>query len=205
MPLRFLYFDLGKVLVDFSIAQMLRQMAEVSGTTPELVQKTLFESGLQKDFETGRIDAKQFHESFCRQIGTRPEPALLHRAGTEIFSLNLSLLPVIASLQQAGCRLGILSNTCESHWEYCVQNYRIVAEGFSVYALSYQIGAVKPDPAIFQTAADLAGYQPQEIFFTDDIPGHVAAARQAGWDAVAYTSTPQLVVELRRRGIRFNY
>jgi FMN phosphatase YigB (HAD superfamily) len=202
---QFLYFDLGKVLVDFSVEQMLQKMAEVSDTTPERVREALIAGGLQADFETGRITTRQFYEGFYRQIGTRPAASALLRAGTESFCLNLSLLPVVAHLQEAGCHLGILSNTCESHWEYCFQNYRIVAESFQAYALSYRIGVTKPNPRIYRAAAEIAGCKPQDIFFTDDISGHVDAARQAGFDAVVYTSTPQLVAELRRRGVRFSY
>jgi hypothetical protein len=39
----------------------------------------------------------------------------------------------------------------------------------------------------------------------DDVPGHVAAANEAGFDAVQYTTTPALVAELRNRGVTFNY
>jgi HAD superfamily hydrolase (TIGR01509 family) len=74
-----------------------------------------------------------------------------------------------------------------------------------IHALSYRIGACKPDVAIFRRAAELAGQRPQDIFFTDDLAENVAGAKAAGFDAVQYTSTPQLVAELRQRGIRFNY
>ncbi len=60
-------------------------------------------------------------------------------------------------------------------------------------------------PAIFRKAAELAGCQPEEIFYTDDIPGHVAGARSVGLDAVVYTTTAELVVELRERRVDFNY
>ncbi|MBN2580823.1 MAG: HAD family phosphatase [Pirellulales bacterium] len=202
---RFLYFDLGRVLVDFSLERMFRQLAAVAGLSPSRIGEVLFGGTLQKDYETGRLTSEQFYEEFCRQTDTRPAAADLAHAGTEIFQLNLSMLPVIAHLQQAGCRLGVLSNTCEGHWEYCFRTYRIVSEGFRIHVTSYQVGAVKPDPAIFRAAAERAGCRPEEIFFTDDIPGHVAAAGQFGFDAVLYTSTPELVAELRRRGIRFNY
>ena len=46
---------------------------------------------------------------------------------------------------------------------------------------------------------------PQEIFFCDDVIGHVTAAREAGFDAVQYTTTAALVADLWRRGVRFNY
>jgi 2-haloacid dehalogenase len=81
----------------------------------------------------------------------------------------------------------------------------MLREFFGVYALSYEIGAVKPSAAIFRTAAELAGCRPQEIFYTDDIAGHVAGARSVGMDAVVYTSAAQIAEELRIRGLEFNY
>ena len=65
--------------------------------------------------------------------------------------------------------------------------------------------SAKPEPAIFQAAAKLAGVPPNEIFFVDDTLGHVEGAKAAGIDAVQYTSTPALVAELRARGVAFNH
>ena len=85
------------------------------------------------------------------------------------------------------------------------RRYRILTTLFDVAALSFEIRAVKPERAIFLAAAELAGCDPEEIFFVDDTPGHVEGARAAGYDAVAFLSPPQLAAELRRRGARFNY
>ena len=111
------------------------------------------------------------------------------------------MLSVVAQLHQAGHRLGILSNTCEGHWNHCLQRYTLLREFFSVYALSFEIGVLKPETAIFRKAAELAGCQPEEIFYTDDLPGHVAGARSVGFDALVYTSTAELVKELGKRGV----
>ncbi|MFC1597793.1 HAD-IA family hydrolase, partial [Planctomycetota bacterium] len=115
------------------------------------------------------------------------------------------ILPVVAQLQGARYRLGIISNTCQSHWEHCTRRFRIMAEAFGVCALSYEVHAAKPDRAIYQAAVELAGVAPQEILFIDDRAENVVAGRAAGLDAVRYTSTPQLVSELRTRRMRFNY
>jgi len=74
-----------------------------------------------------------------------------------------------------------------------------------VLALSFEIGAMKPDLTIYQRAAALAGVQPEEIFYCDDVEANVLGARAAGFDAVQYTTTPLLVDEIRRRGLRMNY
>src|SRR3990172_7140414 len=69
-PPRFLYFDLGKVLIDFSVERMLRQMAAASGISVEDVQKAIFEDGLQRAVETGRMCGGEFYEAFRQKTGT---------------------------------------------------------------------------------------------------------------------------------------
>ena len=76
---------------------------------------------------------------------------------------------------------------------------------FRSWRLSYEMRALKPEAKIYAAAAELAGVPPGEIFFCDDIMGHVTAARAAGFDAVQYTSTPALLAELYGRGVRLNY
>ena len=205
MPPKFLYFDLGKVLLDFSVDRMLEQLAAVAGIAPETVGDVLFDKELQKQYETGELTDRQFHDLFCQRTDTQPDFDALRRAGSDIFTLNLSMLPVVAQLRQVGHRMGILSNTCASHWEHCAERFAILTEAFTVHALSYRIRASKPDAAIFAAATELAGVGPEEIFFVDDLPQHVAGAKAAGFDAVQYTGTPALVAELGKRQIRINY
>jgi glucose-1-phosphatase len=205
MQRKFLYFDLGKVLVNFSVEQLLQQLGDAAGVSSERVRDAIFAGNLLNDHETGRLSSRQFYDAFCSMTGTQPDFDRLIKAAAEIFDLNLPVLPIVAQLQQAGYRLGILSNTCETHWEYCVRRYPILSDIFSVHVLSYKIGAVKPDAAIFQAAAKMAGCRPEELFFVDDIAGHVAGAKAVGIDAVQFTTAEALADELRRRGIRFNY
>ncbi len=176
---KFLYFDLGKVLVNFSVDRMLSQIAVVAGLTVDAVRATMFADGLMRQHETGRLSSRAFYEAFCAATGARCDYETMRRAAAEIFSLHLPTLPIAAQLRQAGYPMGILSNTCETHWEYCLRQYRIVSEGFAVAALSYRIGVMKPDAGIFRAAAELAGRRPEEIFFVDDLPQHVAGAERS--------------------------
>jgi glucose-1-phosphatase len=205
MSLKFLYFDLGIVLVDFTLDKMLRQMAAVSGIQSKQVEAVVLESGLQHEYELGRISSCDFYERFCRETGVNPPFEELLRAASEIFTLNYPMIGIAAWLQQAGWPLGILSNTCECHWEYCMKQYPVLSKIFSIRVTSYQVGAAKPDATIFLTAAEKAGHSPDELFFVDDIAGHVVGAKAAGIDAVQYTTTLKFVEDLRSRGLKFNY
>lgn len=204
---RFCYFDLGNVLLFFDHHQAARQMAAlVAGADPAEIYKLVFAGPGLREFETGRMSNEAFHAEFCRRTGAVVARAELLEALSAIFRPNASVFSIVAQLVAGGRRLGVLSNTCDPHWRYVSEGrYPALFSAFSVRALSFEIGAVKPEPAIFAAAAELAGVSPDEIFFADDIQGHVTAARAAGFDAVRYTTTADLVDELRRRGVELNY
>lgn len=201
MPPKFIYFDLGRVLLDFTAERMCRQIGEVAGLDAAAVEEAIFGDGLQAKYELGEISTRAFYDAFCERTGTRPDFEALTLAASDIFEPMPETVALAVSLRRSGCRLGILSNTCEAHWEHVVRQFPQVVEPFRVHALSYRIGAAKPHPAIFLAAAELAGAEPGEIFFTDDTAGHVEGARAAGVDAVHFTSAGQLARELLRRGV----
>jgi glucose-1-phosphatase len=203
---RFIYFDLGNVLLHFSHDQACRQVAEAMGCSPGAVREVLFSSGLEHRYEAGEMTTPEFAEEFFAALGRRaPVEKLAHAAGA-IFQINESIWPVVAQLSAAGYRLGVLSNTCEVHREYFASGrYSLIPAAFSVMAMSYELRSMKPAREIYERAAALAGCVPSEIFFTDDLAENVAGARAAGFDAVQYTTTPALVRELWDRGVRFNY
>ena len=89
------------------------------------------------------------------------------------------------------------------HWQWIVaQNYGLVPRYFGTHALSFEIGAIKPDRDIYLAAAEMANVAPEQVFYLDDIAGHVDGALQAGFDAVQFLSASELVEELNQRGLR---
>jgi len=159
-------------------------------------------TGLQADLEGGRLDWEGFVAEFSRRTATRPDPARLAAAAADMFRLNVGMLPVIAGLERARVPLGILSNTCDLHWSHLLGlGWGVLPGGFRRIVLSHVAGCSKPEPRIFALAAERAAVAPESIFFCDDLPQHVAAARAAGWDAEQFTSAVALVDQLARRGV----
>jgi len=193
------------VLLTFSVERMCRQIGATCGIPPEKVRTGLIDSGLHTRYERGELSTAQCHQAFCDAVGAKSDCAAWSWAASDIFEVNYAMIPVVALVKQARHRVGILSNTSPNHWELVYGRYRWLREMFDVYALSFELGAVKPEPAIYQRSAELAGVAPEECFFTDDIAGHVAGAKSARFDAVVYTSAIQVAADLRKRGVEFNF
>ena len=198
----FVFLDLGNVIVSFDREHSFRQMATVAGIDAVAVQQTLATHRLSEALERGAVDWPQFHAEFCRLTGTAPASEALAHAASDMFSLNIAMLPVIAGLERAGVPLGILSNTCGIHWNHLrASRYAVVPGNCVATVLSHEVAALKPEPAIYARAAEQVGVRPERIFFCDDIPAHVEAARAAGWDAEVFSSASALIDALDRRGL----
>ena len=202
----FFYFDLGNVLLTIDQRLACRQVAELSGLSADRIGEIVFGSDLQLRYERGALSSREFYEEFCAASHTRPDYDALHRAHSAMFELNTPVIPIVAHVHAAGYRLGILSNTCETHWDF-VSNGRFTAirDFFTVHVLSHVERCSKPDVAIYRRAAELAGTDPGRIFFVDDRPENVDGALRAGLDAVLFSGPLPLAEALRRRGVTFNY
>ena len=204
--IRFIYFDLGNVILHFDNRLMCSQLADVAEVPVDVVQDFLKEDDHQMAMERGEISFDQVFERFCARVGKQLDKRAAVRAVSDIFTINAPIIPIIARLSEANMRMGILSNTNDVHWEFITDGrYGVLPEYFSVHALSFRIGSMKPDRHIYDVAADLAGVPPESIFFTDDRPENVDGAKKFGMDAVPFEDTLGLARALSSRHIRFNY
>jgi glucose-1-phosphatase len=203
---RFIYFDLGNVLLRFDHRIAARNMAQLAGITEEQAWNVVFQGDLECSYEAGKLTTLQFHEAFGKATSTCTDFDRFQTANAEIFEVNARIVPIVAHLHAARYPLGILSNTSEIHWNYVSRGrYAVIQYFFEVHALSFKLRAMKPERRMYDEAAKLAGFAPEEIFFTDDRPENVEGAKEAGFDAVLFESPYQLANELRARGVRWNY
>ncbi len=90
--------------------------------------------------------------------------------------------PVLQRLR-AGYRLGIISNNYGNLAAICRQTG--LAEFMEVLVDSAQVGAVKPDPAIFRRALSQMNVRPEEaVMVGDSLARDIRGARAAGMRAV---------------------
>ena len=199
--IKFVYFDLGKVLVDFSHEIMCEQMAVVSGTEFQAVWELMFGGGLNEMADRGQISSEQFYSKFCSNLRVQPEYKTLLNAAANIFTIKADVAELAVRIKKNGKRTGILSNTCEIHWDFVTGNFGDLLQSFDQTVLSFEVGAIKPEQAIYQYAIDMAGCLPDNVFFIDDRKENVDGAIMAGIDAVLYSNTKQLTSDLMSRDL----
>jgi glucose-1-phosphatase len=205
MP-KFLYFDLGNVLLFFDHRRAARQLAALAGVDEGAVFDYIFASDLNTRCDAGLVTGPEFAAGFREQFSCEADDGAIFRASSRIFRVNTPMKGIVSQLRTAGHRLGILSNTCDMHFDWFGSGYYSpIPEAFDVIVLSYRLQLSKPDRAIYEQAARQAGVAPEDVFYVDDMPANVEGARAAGFDAVLFTSAAQYAEDLRSRGVRFNY
>ena len=200
--IEFIYFDLGKVILNFDHELTCQQVALVANVSAEEVRRVLFQTDLQRRYETGLISSDQFYDEFSVATGSNSDKDALLLAGSDIFSLNRPIEPLITALSEGNIPIGILSNTCQAHWEFIVERYAIVRR-FSQAILSFEVKSMKPDQQIYREAIKAAGVRASKIFFMDDRIENVQGAKAVGMDAVLFRNADELAQQLRDRNVEF--
>ena len=220
----FIYFDLGNVLVRFDHQRASRAMAQLASVSLSAAATALFEPSphlsyegdnkagscgtmsWQDRFETGVCSASEFCSALRELLSFQAEDAMILRACSDIFWIDYAIVPVVHQLHAAHYPMGILSNTCEAHWHWLTaQRFVRLLSPFQPCMLSYETGAMKPAAAIYQAAATAAGFAPSEILFVDDRSENVTGALECGFDAVRFSTAPQLIRDLHVRGVLANF
>lgn len=199
--IEFIYFDLGNVLISFDHSRAWEQISRLTGVPEEGVETTLFHSGLQTQYEKGEISTGDFHRYFCRQTGASISLESLCYAASNIFEPIDESIRFLQSLKMAGHRLGLLSNTCDCHWEFCLADdrFKFLRSGFEQTMLSFKLGLAKPDTEIYRVAANQADCDPAAILFIDDKKENVDAAREYGFDGIHFQTLSGLLADLKNR------
>jgi FMN phosphatase YigB (HAD superfamily) len=177
----------------------LRRIHTATGVPSEALRQHLF-GPLEVEFDLGRMTATAFFRAAESAAG-------IPRLGDDIWipAWRDIFTPVPAALSALG-RLEpdvvpvLVSNTNALHWEGVLRVAPNLPRLVPLQALSFEIGAAKPDPAHFHAALARAGARPEDALYADDRPELVEAARTLDIDAFVVTDPDLLASELRDRG-----
>ena len=197
-PERTIFFDLGNVLLFFNLEKMANQLANCMNISLETLRdENILKKEILQNYESGRLTSEEFYR-YLQSKSSHPFSFRdMRTAISDIFTPNVELWPLVEKLKNQGCRLVLISNTNECHFYFAYWHYSIL-QLFDRFILSYEVGACKPEPLIFEKALKEAR---GKSFYTDDIPAFVEAGRAAGLDAELFINVPTLQKQLIERKI----
>jgi FMN phosphatase YigB (HAD superfamily) len=192
-------FDLGKVLVDFDYAIAARTLAARSKLAHDQINGIINQTPLLLRYETGLMSRKEFYDLFCASTGFGGDIEEFADAFGNIFTPIEPMIEVHRALRQAGLRTYVFSNTNDMAIAHIRKNFPFFSQ-FDGYVLSYEHGAMKPDPKIYEVVEKMSQCASGEIFYLDDRPENILAGQQRGWQVLLQESPEKTRAALKQLG-----
>jgi len=195
--------DLGRVVLWFDNGVFLRKLADRAGRPYEEVKAIVHgDLGLIRRFDGGAVTPEGFRAHVMAAVGADMTYDEFYEIYNDIFTPNPPAIDVLARVKAAGYKTLLLSNTDPERFGFVRRRFPEIFF-FDGYVLSYELKLLKPDPAIYLAAARLAGAEPDECAFIDDMEENVKGAVEAGLAGIRYTLETDLAAELRKLGLEF--
>lgn len=197
--IRAFLFDLGNVLIRFDHRIAAQRIAAATGTDPEVLYRLFFESPLVIAHDEGRISTRRFYEGLKEEIGLKVSYEEFLWSWNDIFTDDPEATKLIKRLlPQYPCFL--ISNTNRAHFDYCRKRFPILNE-LSGWILSFEVGALKPHPAIYRRALEVLQLPASQILYVDDRQDLIEVGQTLGFQTHPFLNTASLAEELKTRGI----
>ena len=192
-------FDLGKVLLDFDYGISAQRIAERCHLSVEEVRKHLDHSPLLYRFETGAMTVEEFFAEVSARTKFSGTQSEFSEFFADIFTAIAPMVEINEQLRAKGFPTWIFSNTNTLAIGHIRKRFPFF-KNFDGYVLSYEHGAMKPDPKIYEVVERETGQRGREILYLDDRPENIETAIQRGWQTILQETPEKTRAALERAG-----
>jgi epoxide hydrolase-like predicted phosphatase len=179
-----LILDYGGVLTSSPFASF-EAFCAAEGLAPDAVRARFRDDAearaLLARLETGEIAAAEFEPAFAALLEVESEQLLRRMFGG--MEADAEMIDGLRALRRAGTPMGLLSNAVG---DAAVYDRALLEELFDAWVISNEVGLRKPDPAIYELAAERIGLAPEACVYVDDIGGNLKPARALGMATVLH-------------------
>ena len=181
---RGLIVDYGGVLTTDVFASF-RAFCEAEGLEADAVRDRFRSDPVARELlarlETGALTVSEFEPRFAALLEVQSE-RLIDRL-FEGMAPDEAMLDGVRATRRAGVRTALLSNSWGAATAY---DPALLEELFDAWVISSEVGLRKPEPAIYELAAERIGLPPAACVFVDDLPGNLRPAQALGMATVLH-------------------
>jgi FMN phosphatase YigB (HAD superfamily) len=197
--IKVVFFDIGNVLLRFSAREIAKKLAFGVRANPIKIARLLLSSELGDKVERGLLGSDALYELFQKELGFKGSFAAFRLLWCDHFTVDRESNAILRAVAER-MPTYLLSNTNALHYEFIQKRYafpRVVKGAI----LSYELQARKPEPEIYRAALKMAGVEPREAVFIDDLQKNVDGAKKVGLHAFRYVDGPRLRRDLKDLGV----
>jgi len=188
-------FDVGRVLYQWQLRSLFEKLIEDAEELDWFLSNVVTEEW-HFQHDRGRPLAEMVPER-CAKF---PEYADLIRAYSTRFNETIpgpveGTHAVVRRLHEKGVPLFCLTNFGHELWAGFRPEHRLF-DLFEDIIVSGTEKVAKPSPRIYEIVEERSARSGKELFFTDDNPANIAAAKARGWDAHIFIDAAGLEQQL---------
>lgn len=196
--LKAIIFDVGGVLIRTHSWAGREKWAAKLGLAPQEFENFVFNSESGRQAQLGQMSSEAHWRGLGRHFGL--DEAGITELRRDFFSgdaLDESLVAYIQQLRQAGYRTGLLSNASDEARRLLTEVYPII-DYFDGVIISAEVGLMKPDPQIYQLAAQSLGVKVEQALFVDDFWKNIEGAWSVGMQALHFDNPANVQKQLAK-------
>lgn len=176
---KFVFFDMNGCLVR-SGSRAAAVLSQESGVAADVIETTFWQ--YNDDVCKGDVSVAELNQALSAKLGMEVDWLKFYLAAVEATPGVSELIHWVA----ANYRIGILTNTMPDLVSPMRANGTLPAVDYDVIIDSSEVHAIKPDPRIYEIAAERAGVNPSEILLVDDDRPNLVAAGKMGWHTMSF-------------------
>jgi glucose-1-phosphatase len=196
MTIKAVFFDLGGVIVRTEFQTPRQQLADRLGMDYEDLSKIVFDSDSGLKASLGEIAADEHWDSVVQRLKRPASELSLIRE--EFFAgdiVDRTLVEYIRSLR-GKYKTGLISNAWSDLRDFVVREK--FEDAFDKMIISAEVGAVKPEPKIFQIALEHFGVKPKEAVFVDDFYINIEGCEKVGIKGIHFRDVESTLRQLKQ-------
>lgn len=147
---------------------------------------------IDKAVNAGYMDYNEFIQEIVNMSGLHESDV---RSRLDGLRPNESLLTFIRDELKEKVQIGLLSNAAGNWLGELFEPWQ--AELFDVKVLSFEVGMVKPDPAVYELILKRLGVQANESIFIDDSERYCVAAEGIGIHTIYHRDTSETIARIK--------
>ena len=198
-PIRLIVSDFGGVICTYDYRIFCERLARRVARSTDEIFTAVYGSDLQAEFEQGHLMGPAYHRRVMSLFGAEMPYGEFFSMYGDIFTEIPATCDLLRRLHTR-YPLYLLSDTNEIHFGYVKQTVEVLRL-FDQFIVSYEVGAMKPGPRIYQEVLRRSGLPAEACVFIDDRAGNVEGAKRVGMQALQFTSPEQCAADLARLGV----
>ncbi len=181
-------FDMGKVLIDYDIDNVIRKYTSDPNIIRE-VELITFESGEWIQLDAGLMSEEEGLEEMLRHASSDEVREITKQSFWNWHKYNMrpkvGMAELLVDLKQRGKKIYVLSNA-SIRLESCYKDYMPRPDLFDGVLFSASVKYIKPQQRIYEIFFEQFSLKPEECYFIDDRKGNIVGSREAGMEGYVF-------------------